>query len=87
LEFLSELYKRNAEFRGFLLNPQISYEEKKKVIEAISQKANLDKNVQEALLFLVKHGKGNVVKELGRAFRFEVEKFFAKNRILQLLVD
>ena len=77
LEFVSELYKRNAEFRGLLLNPQIPFEEKKKVIETISEKANLDENVQEALLFLIKHGKGNVVKELGRAFRFEVEKFFA----------
>jgi F-type H+-transporting ATPase subunit delta len=77
LEFLSELYKRNAEFRGLLLNPQMPYEEKVKVLESISEKANLDKNVKDALLYLVKTHKGNVVKDLGRAFRFEVEKFFA----------
>ncbi len=77
LEFLSELYKRNPEFRSLLLNPQIPYQEKAKIIESISEKANLDKNVKEALLYLAKINKGNVVKDLGRAFRFEVEKFFA----------
>ncbi len=77
LEFLSELYKRNTEFRGLILNPQISFEEKEKVLKTISEKANLDKNVEEALLYLVRINKGNVFKDLGRAFRFEVEKFFA----------
>ncbi len=77
LEFLSELYKRNSEFRGLLLNPQIPYEEKKKILESISEKLNLDKNVKEALLYLAEINKGNVLKDLGRAFRFEVEKFFA----------
>ncbi len=77
LEQLSQLYKTSSEFRNVLLSPSIDVELKTKVLKEIFKKYEIDENAQEAILFLVKVGKGNVVKELGKAFRFEVEKFFA----------
>ncbi|SNZ06618.1 F-type H+-transporting ATPase subunit delta [Persephonella hydrogeniphila] len=77
LSLVQELYRKDKSFRNFVLNPQLSFEDKEKVIEILSEKAKLDKNVVEAIKYLVKINKGNVLREISDQFRFEVEKFFA----------
>ncbi|WP_457625037.1 ATP synthase F1 subunit delta [Persephonella sp.] len=77
LFLIQELYRKDKSFRNFILNPQLSFEDKEKVINALAEKANLDKNVVEAVKYVVKINKGNVLREISDQFRFEVEKFFA----------
>jgi len=77
LSLIQELYRKNKPFRNFILNPLISFEDKEKVINNFSEKVNLDKNVVEAVKYVVKINKGNVLREIADQFRFEVEKFFA----------
>ncbi len=77
LEALATLYKKSSEFRNVLLNPSMELQTKEKILTPIFEKLNIDENVREAVFYLLKIGKGNVLKELDKAFRFEVEKFFA----------
>ncbi len=76
LELLSTLYKRSAEFRNLILDPKMNFEKKKEILEKIAEKLDLDKNVTEALIYIAKIKKGPVLKELAKAFNFEIEKFF-----------
>ncbi|WP_456392188.1 ATP synthase F1 subunit delta [Persephonella sp.] len=77
LSLVQELYRKDKNFRNFILNPQLKFEEKEKVIDALAEKANLDKNVVEAIKYVVKINKGNILREISDQFTFEVEKFFA----------
>ncbi|HHG75043.1 MAG TPA: ATP synthase F1 subunit delta [Persephonella sp.] len=77
LALIQELYRKEKSFRNFILNPQLSFEEKEKLINILSEKADLDKNVVEALKYAVKINKGNILREISDQFMFEVEKFFA----------
>ncbi len=77
LELISELYRKSSDFRNVLINPSIDAELKVKILKEVFNKYGIDEMAQEAVIYLSKIGKGNVVKELGKAFRFEVEKFFA----------
>jgi len=77
LSLVQELYRKDKTFRNFILNPQLKFEEKEKVIDALAEKANLDKNVVEAIKYVVKINKGNILREISDQFMFEVERFFA----------
>ncbi|NPA13079.1 MAG: ATP synthase F1 subunit delta [Aquificae bacterium] len=77
LSLIQELYRKDKTFRNIILNPRLSFEEKAKVIKAIGEKIQIDPVVLEALLYIVKINKGNILKEISRQFTFEVEKFFA----------
>lgn len=77
LSLIQQLYRKDKTFRNFILNPKLAFEEKEKLINTLSEKANLDKNVVEALRYIVKTNKGNILREIADAFNFEVEKFFA----------
>ncbi|WP_457639525.1 ATP synthase F1 subunit delta [Persephonella sp.] len=77
LSLVQELYRKDKSFRNFILNPQLSFEEKEKIIDALAEKAQLDKNVVEAIKYIVKINKGSVLREISDQFMFEVEKFFA----------
>ena len=77
LALIQELYRKEKSFRNFILNPQLPFEEKEKLIDTLSERANLDKNVVEAIKYAVKINKGNILREISDQFMFEVEKFFA----------
>ncbi|WP_293445304.1 ATP synthase F1 subunit delta [Persephonella sp.] len=77
LALIQELYRKEKSFRNFILNPQLPFEEKEKLIDTLSEKTNLDKNVVEAIKYAVKINKGNILREISDQFMFEVEKFFA----------
>ncbi len=77
LTLIQEIYRKDKNFRNFILNPSAPYETKKGIIESLSEKANLDPVVKEALEYIVKTNKGNLLKVIADEFRFEVEKFFA----------
>ncbi len=77
LETLSTLYKKSTEFRNLILSPGLEPEKKQKILSQLFDQLKIDDIVKEAVFYLVKTGKGNVLKELDRSFRFEVEKFFA----------
>lgn len=77
LDILSKLYKENKIFRNVLINPKLRVEEKIKMMEKIKESLSLNPIIYEALLKAIKDGKANIFKEIGVAFRFEVEKFFA----------
>ena len=77
LDVLSLLYKSNSKFRNLVLSPTVSLNEKEKVISKILDVLNLPGEVKPLILLSIKENKGNIIKELSKAFRFEVEKFFA----------
>ncbi len=77
LNLVQTLFRKNKDFRNFILNPAISFEDKKKVIENLSKEANLNEAVKEAIEYVVKSNKGNTLKYIADEFRFEIEKFFA----------
>ena len=77
LEMLQFLYRKNKDFRNFLLNPQISVEKKIQFIENLAEKLQLHPIVKEALEFLVKNNRANIIKVLADEFKFEIERFFA----------
>ncbi len=77
LTLIETLFRKNKEFRNFLMNPSIPFEEKKKVIAQLSKDVNLHETVKEALEYIVKSNKSNILKYLSKEFSFEIEKFFA----------
>ncbi|RMD46062.1 MAG: ATP synthase F1 subunit delta, partial [Aquificota bacterium] len=77
LNLIQTLFRKNKEFRNFLLNPGISFEDKKKVLDNLSQEAQLNETVKEAVKYVVKQNKANVLKYIADEFKFEIEKFFA----------
>lgn len=77
LETISLLYKQNRVFRNLLLNPSLSIEEKIKVLEKVSSTLDINKQVFLVLAEAVKDNKSAIIADIGKAFRFEVEKFFA----------
>jgi F-type H+-transporting ATPase subunit delta len=77
LDIVSTLYKSNTLFRNIILSPTLSVEEKEKALSNILSKIDFPEDVRPIIILSVKENKGNVLKELNKAFRFEVEKFFA----------
>jgi len=77
LNLIQTLFRKNKDFRNFLLNPGISFEDKKKVLDNLSKEAQLNETVKEAVEYVVKQNKANVLKYIADEFRFEIEKFFA----------
>ncbi len=77
LNLIQTLFRKNKEFRNFLMNPSISFEDKEKIITEIGKKAGFNELVIEAIKFVVKSNKANVLKYIGDEFSFEIEKFFA----------
>ncbi len=77
LNLIQTLFRKNKDFRNFLMHPAISFEEKKKVIENLSKEANLNEYVKEAIEYVVKSNKANILKYIADEFSFEIEKFFA----------
>jgi F-type H+-transporting ATPase subunit delta len=77
LDLLASAYKSNTTFRNIILNPNLPFEEKEKALSKVFAVLNLPEEVKPFLLLAVKENKGNVLKELNKAFRFEVEKLFS----------
>jgi len=77
LDLLQTLYKKDKNFRNLLLNPKLEVEKKLQFIDELASKANLNDVVVEAVKYLVKINKANILKVLANEFKFEVERFFA----------
>ncbi|MCX7760020.1 MAG: ATP synthase F1 subunit delta [Hydrogenothermaceae bacterium] len=77
IDLISKLYRENRVFRNILLNPKLSFEEKEKLLSEVKNSLNLSDSIYQVILFVVKENKANILKEIGKEFRFEVEKFFA----------
>jgi F-type H+-transporting ATPase subunit delta len=77
LNLIQTLFRKNKDFRNFLMHPAISFEDKKKVLDNLAKEANLNEKVKEAVEYLVKTNKANVLKYIADEFSFEIEKFFA----------
>lgn len=74
---VQSLFRKDKTFRNFILNPAISLGEKEKAVEIISKELGLNDIVKQALEFIIKNNKGNVLKYIGDEFKFEVEKLFS----------
>lgn len=77
LDVIYRLYKENRVFRNVLINPKLSFEEKLRMLEKVKDVLNLNSVIYEALVKVVKDRKVDILKDIGPAFKFEVEKFFA----------
>ncbi|NPA52083.1 MAG: ATP synthase F1 subunit delta [Aquificae bacterium] len=77
LEIISALYKKSTEFRNLILSPSIELQTKEKILNQLFQELKINDIVKQAVFYLVKIGKGNIIKELDKSFKFEVERFFA----------
>lgn len=77
LDLISKVYKENKIFRNVVLNPKVSLEEKERLLGKIKDILDLNEVLYLALYEIVKSNKSSVLKEIGKEFRFEVEKFFA----------
>ncbi|MEZ0323841.1 MAG: ATP synthase F1 subunit delta [Hydrogenothermaceae bacterium] len=77
IDLISKLYKENRVFRNVLLNPKLPFEEKEKLLSEVKNSLNLSDFIYGVMLLIVKENKINILKEIGKEFRFEVEKFFA----------
>ena len=77
LEAIQNLFKKDKEFRNFLLNPSISVDEKLKLLELLDNELKLSDIVKNALAYLIIENKIKVLKVLADEFRFEVEKLFS----------
>ncbi|MEJ5172956.1 MAG: ATP synthase F1 subunit delta [Hydrogenothermaceae bacterium] len=77
IDLISKLYRENRVFRNILLNPKLPFEEKEKLLSEVKNSLNLSESIYQVVLFVVKENKANILKEIGKEFRFEVEKFFA----------
>lgn len=77
LDVIYRLYKENRVFRNVLINPKLSFEEKLRMLEKVKDALNLNSVIYEALVKVVKDRKVGILKDIGPAFKFEVEKFFA----------
>ena len=77
LKLVQNLFRKNKDFRNFLMNPSISFEDKKKLIEDLAKKAQFNEVLVEALEYIVKSNKSNSLKYIADEFSFEIEKFFA----------
>lgn len=77
IDLISKLYRENRVFRNILLNPKLSFEEKEKLLSEVKNSLNLSDSIYQVILFVVKENKANILKEIGKEFRFEVKKFFA----------
>ncbi len=77
LNLIQTLFRKNKDFRNFLMHPAISFEDKKKVLDNLAKEANLNEKVKEAVEYVVKTNKANVLKYIADEFSFEIEKFFA----------
>ncbi len=77
LNLVQTLFRKDKSFRNFLMNPSISLENKEKIINTLAEKGNLNEHVVEAIKYIVKINKANLLKYIGDEFSFEIEKFFA----------
>ncbi len=77
LNLVQTLFRKNKDFRNFLMNPSISFDDKKKIIDDLAKKAEFHELVNQALNYIVKSNKANVLKYISDEFSFEIEKFFA----------
>jgi len=76
-ETLSYLYKRVPYFRNLLSNPKLENQKKLEFINKLSSELGLDEVVKLSLNKIIENKKANVLKEISKVFRFQVEKFFA----------
>ena len=77
LNTIQDLYKKNKDFKNFLLNPSISVNEKLKLIEILDKKIELPEPVKNVLIYLITENKIKVLKVIADEFKFEVEKLFS----------
>lgn len=77
LDTIALLYKNNTTFRNIILNPKLPLEEKERALLKVLSFINFPEDAKTVLSSILKENKGNILKELNKAFRFEVEKFFA----------
>lgn len=77
LDTLSLLYRENRTFRNILLSPMVSLDDKLKVLKKLNSALKIDDDAYAVLVKVVSENKASIIKEIGKAFRFEVEKFFA----------
>lgn len=77
LDTLSQLYKQSRLFRNIMLNPGLGVDHKVKALEKVTSILGIHQAVFSVLVKILKENRAEVFAELGKAFRFEVEKFFA----------
>ena len=77
LTAIQTLFKKNKEFRNFLLNPSIPVNEKLKIIDILDKQIGLNEPIKEVLIYLITENKVKILKLIADEFKFEVEKLFS----------
>ena len=77
LTTIQSLFKKNREFKNFLLNPSVPVNDKLKLIEVLDNQINLNEPIKEVLIYLITENKVKVLKVIADEFKFEVEKLFS----------
>ncbi|RMA97902.1 ATP synthase F1 subunit delta [Hydrogenothermus marinus] len=76
LELFQFLYKKNKDFRNFLLEPKLDVNKKLEFLDKFGKENNINETVLEAVKYITKVNRANLLKVLSKEFRFEIEKFF-----------
>ena len=74
LEVISLLYKKEKDFRNFLINPSVPAEKKLKLIDLIIKKMNQPAEVRSSLEYLISVNAVSVIPEIKRLFEHEIER-------------
>jgi F-type H+-transporting ATPase subunit delta len=69
LEGFASLYGANAELQNALKNPTVALDEKRRVLQALFQKAGVDTTTQNFMFVLLDHGRIDCIGDVARAFR------------------
>ncbi len=73
LDLLSKLYRREKEFRDFMLNPLIPVDKKKAYMENLRGKFGLTKDIDKVMHLLVEVGAFPMIEEIKRLYDREME--------------
>ncbi len=74
LNIIADLYKRDKDFRNFMVNPSIPVDKKLKVIENLMEKMNIPKELNSSFEYIISINAVSILPEIRRFFEHEVEK-------------
>ncbi len=71
---ISTLYKKNREFRNFMINPSIPKEKKVALIEGLMNKSGLPQDIKGIFEYIISINAFSVIPDVSRMLEHETEK-------------
>ncbi|RMH05595.1 MAG: hypothetical protein D6699_03295 [Aquificota bacterium] len=85
LELLYTLYRKERDFRGFMLNPQVPLENKVSMLKALRQRLGISEGIDKVLAYLCELNALPLLHEVKRVYDHEVEKLLSVSRAFLVL--